>query len=311
MSRSALRIVIVSAMLMLLTAVCVFATDTMEYPVMGGTVVGTESVLNFREGPGTEFKSLLKLSDKSRVCVIGEEDGWFKAVYAGITGYLSAEFVELQPIMNIYPGGAKISVSTLNVRENPSTESKVIGKLHKDSVVEIIGINNGWYKVAFDGIRGYISAEYAEVVAYNGTSSLNYLSSASEASPYSSIREEIVAYAHNFLGVKYVYGGTTPKGFDCSGFTQYVYNHFGIDIVRTSRGQYAESVTKIKRSALKIGDLVFFSNNSSGGNVGHVGIYIGDGMFIHASSPGDYVKIDSLDSNFYSKHWIGGGTVFY
>jgi len=308
MSKKALRILITAAALTVFMTVCAFAADTMEYPIMGGTVVDTSTVLNFREAPSTSSDVLKKLADSSRVCVIGEEDGWYKAVYNGVTGYVSAEYIELQPIMNIYPGGAKISVSALNIREKPTTESDVIGKLYKDSIVEIIGINNGWYKIAVDGIRGYISSEFVEVVPYTGFSSIHPLTTPD--SPYSSIREEIVAYAHNFLGVKYVYGGSTPKGFDCSGFTQYVYNHFGITLERNSRAQYQKSVTKISRSALQIGDLVFFSNNSSGGHVGHVGIYIGDGMFIHASSPGDYVKIDSLDSSFYSKHWIGGGTVF-
>lgn len=102
----------------------------------------------------------------------------------------------------------------------------------------------------------------------------------------------IIAYASNFLGTKYVWGGTSPNpGFDCSGFTQYVYRHFGISLDRTTYGQINDG-QKVSKDQLQPGDLVFFGSSS---NPHHVGIYVGNGMYIHAPETGDVVKVSSLD----------------
>ncbi|WP_426350524.1 NlpC/P60 family protein [Alloiococcus sp. CFN-8] len=105
----------------------------------------------------------------------------------------------------------------------------------------------------------------------------------------------IVNYAYSFLGVKYVYGGTTPSGFDCSGFTQYVYNHFGINITRTTFTQVNVG-RAVSRAELQPGDLVFTS-------AGHVGIYVGNGRMIHAPQTGDNVKVSNIWS-FYAARRI-------
>ena len=108
--------------------------------------------------------------------------------------------------------------------------------------------------------------------------------------------EQVVNYAKKFLGTKYVYGGTTPSGFDCSGFTQYVYKHaLGIDISRTTYTQINHGKA-VSRSDLKVGDLVF-------PHAGHVGIYIGNGKIIHAPHTGDVVKISNIWS-FYAARRI-------
>lgn len=106
---------------------------------------------------------------------------------------------------------------------------------------------------------------------------------------------DIVAYAKKFLGCKYVLGGTTPAAFDCSGFTQYVYKHFGYKISRTSSAQRSNG-KHVKKSELQPGDILCFT--------GHVGIYIGGNQFIHASNPKGGVKITSLSNSYYVKHYI-------
>ena len=104
--------------------------------------------------------------------------------------------------------------------------------------------------------------------------------------------QDIVNYAKKFLGTPYVWDGTTPSGFDCSGFTQYVYKNFGISLPRTvsydssSQRGVGTRISQIKD--LQIGDLVVTNN------YGHIGIYVGNGQYIHASSPGDVVKISSI-----------------
>ena len=96
---------------------------------------------------------------------------------------------------------------------------------------------------------------------------------------------QLVAYAKKFVGVRYSYGGTSPaSGFDCSGFTRYVYAHFGIDLPHYSVAQFATG-KRVSRAGLRPGDLVFFRG------LGHVGIYVGDGKFIHAPHSGTTVSI--------------------
>lgn len=101
----------------------------------------------------------------------------------------------------------------------------------------------------------------------------------------------VVAYASNFLGTPYKWGGTTPAGFDCSGFTQYVYKHFGINLGRATYNQINDGYA-VSRDELKPGDLVFYGK---GGSPSHMGIYIGNGMYIHSPRTGDVVKISPYD----------------
>lgn len=105
----------------------------------------------------------------------------------------------------------------------------------------------------------------------------------------------VIAYASNFLGTPYLWGGTTPAGFDCSGFTQYVYRHFGVTIGRTTYDQINNGYA-VSRDALQPGDLIFFG---SSGNPTHVGIYVGNGVYINAPHTGDVVKLASINRSDY------------
>ena len=287
------------------------AVSAYAYDVQGGTVT-TSSAVNFRQEATTQSESMGKLSDGTRVAILDETDGWYKVAYNGEVGYMSADYVESQPIMNIECGGAKVTTSVLNMRSGPGTENSIVTKLYEGSVAKIIGINNAWFKVQYGGETGYISPDYVSIVPYKATATVSapvaVSTSSGSASTASGTRQQIIDYAAKFLGCKYVYGGNTPSGFDCSGYVKYVFKHFGVELTRTSANQYANSV-RIKKSELKIGDLVFFSQNAGSSKVGHVGIYVGGGQFIHAAAPGKGVRYDSLNSTYYSSHYIGSGRV--
>ena len=115
--------------------------------------------------------------------------------------------------------------------------------------------------------------------------------------------QDIVTYAETFLGVNYVYGGTSPSGFDCSGLVYYCYRHFGYTVNRTAAGLAYNGVA-VSSTALQPGDVLLFTS-TDGSYIGHTGIYIGGGQFIHAPHTGDVVKISNLSDSYYTSHYWG------
>lgn len=285
------------------------SASALAYDVQGGTVK-TSSSVNLRAEATTASASLGKLTDQTRVAILDTAEEFYKVAYNGTVGYMSADYVEAQPIMNIECGGAKVTTAVLNVRSGPGTGNDIVTKLYEGNVAKIIGINNGWFKVQYGGKTGYVSPDYVTVTAYTGatTSAGSTQSASGSTSAATGTRQQIIEYAATLLGCKYVYGGTSPSGFDCSGYTQYVFANYGVSLSHSSKTQYSNAVS-IKKAELQVGDLVFFSSTAGSSTVGHVGIYTGDDQFIHAASPGKGVRYDSLSSDYYSSHYIGSGRV--
>ena len=115
---------------------------------------------------------------------------------------------------------------------------------------------------------------------------------------------QIAQYALQYVGCPYVYGGSSPSGFDCSGFTTYVMKHFGSSINRTASSQM-DNGTSVSKSQLQPGDLVFFNSGNSSKRATHVGIYTGNGQFVHASTSTTGVIISDLNSSYYSSTYVG------
>ena len=218
-----------------------------------------------------------------------------------------------------------INATSVNVRKEPNTTSEIIVNATQNTAVTVSKEENGWSKVTLNGKEGYISSSLLsdtkqEPAKTNTTSrgaNTSRKSSKKEKSTNAQVNvandtktpsnstgsakgSAIVATAKKYLGYKYVYGGTSPStGFDCSGFTSYVYRQHGISLNRTAAGQYSNG-TYVSRANLQPGDLVMF-----GSPINHVAIYIGGGQIIHASTPSTGVRIDSLNSGYYSRNYTG------
>ena len=284
--------------------VCTMVATAFAAELSSGVGTVTASALKLRAEASTTSACLTLLPKGTSVVV--EDDsiaGWYKVNHEGVTGYLSSEYVSFSISGSAKLGNGKVTGNDVNVRSAASTSASRLGSLNKGDVVAVTGIDNGWYKISFNGKTGYVRSDYMtiikEALSSRGTE-------AAAASAASSKGSEIVAYAKQYLGVKYVYAGASSKGFDCSGYTMYVMKHFGYNLPQTATGQMGYG-TSVAKSALQPGDLVFFCDPSrSGGKAAsHVGIYIGSNQFIHASSGGGKVQIDSLSKAYYAKYYVG------
>lgn len=266
--------------------------------------VGTVNAdaLRLRESASTD-STILATASKGDSVIILENAGnnWYKVDYKSVQGYMSGEYLTVATTADAAIGYGKVSAggSTLNMRSGAGTSYGVVSSLPDGTIVEIVGINNGWYKIQYGGKTGYVSSDYMVTVKDSVGSR-----STAEAASSSAIGDQIVAYAKQFLGVPYVYGGNGPNCFDCSGFTKYVYAHFGVTLNRTATDQLANG-TSVSKSQLQPGDLVFFRANTTK-PVSHVGIYIGNGQFIHASTNTYSVQIDRLDTGYYAGVYVYG-----
>lgn len=256
-----------------------------------GTINGNN--VNFREQPTTSSAIIGKLAKGTEVEVLSVSDGWCQVSCSGVIGYVSADYVEVAGETLGQKKGIVVG-SCVNVRSGPTTGHGIVTKVYAGAIVELLGQNGDWYQISYNGYQGYISADY--VREYKGSTT-------------SAIGEQVVAMAMSYLGVPYVYGGASPSGFDCSGFTLYIFKQFGYNLPHSATSQWYNSGEYVERGDLQPGDLVLFCDpsRSNGKACSHVGIYIGNGEFIHASSgsSGKYVRISNLNSGYYNTYYKG------
>ena len=288
------------------------------YEAYGAATV-TASILNIRSGPDTSYSRVGFIARNSRLVILEKGSGnWYKINYQGTEGYVHKDYLKDVLTVENFNATGKITASGVRVRSIPSTDGSILTVLSRGTSVQVIGINKGWYKVITGDITGYVRSDLmtisgapasANVTSSNtssnsSNSSSSSSSSGSSSSSNSSVGQQIADLAKSFVGYRYVYGEESPsKGFDCSGLVYYCYGQFGYKLARTASKQYANHGTSVAKSDLRAGDLVFFS--SSGNGVTHVGIYIGNGDFVHASTSKTGVIISSLDSAYYTRVWYG------
>lgn len=274
-----------------------------------GTVKCSSSV-NLRSEANTSSSILAELKNGTAVTVVSTANGWCKVTCSGKTGYIKQDYVSTTgSASNNTPastGSAAVvkCSSTVNFRSSASTSSTILGELKNGTAITVLSTSNGWSKVSYAGKTGYISADYL-VTASSGTA-ISPSNTAASVS-ISAKRQSVLNYAAQFLGVPYVYGGSTPSGFDCSGFTSYVFKNTVGSIPRVAQAQY-DATTRVSRDDLLPGDLVFFGSSTS--SISHVGIYVGSNQFIHAPSTGDVVKYSSLTGSYATRYQGAGRVIF-
>ena len=272
-----------------------------------GSAAVTADSLRLRSEAGTDSETL-DMAPKGAEVTVEEDvgDGWDKVTYGGKVGYMFGEWLRITlangTVIEAKPTPLAeepeqqrglVTADVLNIRGEASTESEKVGTLKAGMVVDILSdLGNGWYQV--DG--GYVSAEYITLVGadFEGSSELGAAAA---------------AMAKSLLGCRYVSGGRGPSSFDCSGLMYYIYKQLGHPIARGSSSQYYNSGYFVSTDAMQPGDLIFFFDrrfDSSGGTLPttHVGMYVGDGQFIHASTTSYRVQYDSI-YGYYAPYIVG------
>ncbi len=235
---------------------------------------------------------------RGAICTITSIEGeWAKVTSGKVSGYICTDYLaigdEAEALYSKYVDQvAKVTATTLNVRAKASTNATILGKVSKNTKLNVVAVSKNWVKVTYKGKNAYVARQYV-TLSYNFQYAVATGSTAaSTSSSTTSKASQIIAYAKQFLGNKYVYGGTSlTNGTDCSGYTQGVFKKFGISLPRTSR-QQATVGKKVSTSNLKEGDLLFYATN---GTINHVAIYIGNGQIIHASNAKEGIKISKYN----------------
>ena len=284
------RVFLLAAISTVLLAGFASAAETQQAVAVGAT---TGSSLRLRAEASTSSSIITTLDEGVAVAVLDDSiDGWYKVNYNGDVGYVSADYMVIDQD-TVFTTYGRVTGDGVYVRSGPSTDSDVLNTVDADTIVTINGFVDGWYDVTCKyGTEGYIRSDF--LVLTNSSSS-----------------SDIVDLAMQYLGTRYVYGGSSPSGFDCSGFTMYVYGQAGYSLPHSATSQWQSGLgTKVwSISALQPGDLVFFNDPSrnAGKACSHAGIYVGNGQFIHSSSSrSGGVIISDLTSGYYNTYFVGG-----
>lgn len=259
----------------------------------GGASV-TADLLNLRSEPNTAAAAIATAPQGAAVVVADRSlDGWYKVVYRGRLGYMSADYLSYSETLEANIGRGVIVGSDVRLREGASTDAAIVGTYQNGTEMQVLGVYKDWYKVQAGDKIGFVFSDFF---------GLRVESAANPAE--GDVGQKIVDAAMQYLDVPYVWAGTSPKGFDCSGLVYYIYKEFGYTINRTAASIY-ENGSYVEKSQLKPGDAVCFTNSGSGSSIGHVGIYIGNDQFIHASSSARKVVISGLSEDYYVRNYVG------
>ncbi|ADQ06621.1 NLP/P60 protein [Caldicellulosiruptor hydrothermalis 108] len=278
-----------------------------------------KSTINIRSAPSTSSKILGVFPKGFKTQVLSNAGGWVKISYDGIVGYVKSDYITItnekrSAVSNtsrasVAKTAAKAAQATVlkdnaRLRSDMSTSSKILKTLKSGSKVYVLSREqNGWVKVkTLDGTVGYMAYYLLKMPSQFVSKTMSrggYERGQAETFTNLSLAQRILEFAQRFRGIRYSYGGTSPStGFDCSGFVQFVFKNFGIHLERTAADMARTNGVRISYSEIKPGDLLFFDTDGGKNYINHVGIYLGGGKFIHASSARGRVTETDLNSYY-------------
>jgi len=300
-----LKTVLIAAVITVMLSVSAMATN-----IGAGTVNAT--ALNLREEANKEAK-VITMAPRGSGFILKEAvgDEWWKVWYKGNDGYMATEFINLfLSGLDGNFGVGTVQGTTVRIRTEPALESEIKTYLDTGDVFSIVGVYGEWYKADLNGEIGYVHSDFVKISPPGVSSEVpspDGISYAPEETLDLGVAQQLIEKAKEFLDVPYVWAGTTPSGFDCSGFVYYVFKQLGYNVNRTAASLYQNGYA-VDRSELMPGDIICFTG-SSRSYIGHVGIYVGDNKFIHASSGRGKVIITDLSENYYDARYYGARRV--
>ena len=322
-------------LIVVLLACCFPTTAFAANELMYGIGFVDASGLRLRSSPSTSSETLDIAPDNECVVVMGVSGDWYHVIYDLQEGYMHRDYLNVLTKENAELGYGRVIATRVNIRSGPGTDYKVIDGASKGALCYIIGLNEGWYKIIFGDSIGYMRSDFLELTEYpyenrrspntpkffrNGksigtapsataiggntpNSETDKTGNDTGVNGASVSGQAIVDKAAEYLGVPYAYGGASPSGFDCSGLVYYVLKHFGLSPARTPEALYSQG-RSVNKADLQPGDIVFFVN-TGGTSITHVGIYAGDGQFIHSPNSRSTVSYASLTSGYWAEHYYG------
>ena len=268
------------------------AAQTCGYTNLGMSVISSGN-LNIRQEASTDSEVVGILTNHNACELLEDAGDWYKVTSGKVTGYVSkqylvtgdeAESIAEQEIKTV----ATVNTETLNVRAEKSTEAAVLSQVGNSEAFTVNSVADGWVEISVDDSVGYISQDYVTLAQALPTAKT--IEQVKYGDGVSDVRTSVVSYALQFVGNRYVWGGTSlENGIDCSGFTMRILGKYGISLPHSSKAQPSYG-TKISASEAQPGDLFFYG---SGRSISHVAIYIGNGQIVHASNKRDGIKVSN------------------
>ena len=314
--------------------------DNKEEPISQEQEKQVSSDTVIRIIPSLSASIVGELKAGTKVTIVKTINSWCCISYENKKVWVVSSFLEEiieEDNQQIETKTGYVNVSAAIIRKGPSTSAEIITEWGMNKPVEILAEEGDWYKINFEGQDAYVAKRlisenvtstsrgiYAErelldeheTLVVDNIDDVIVLETSIDSDNKEEIEgennilngEAVVTYAKQYLGYDYVYGGAGPNNFDCSGFTQYVYKQFGIQlahsaITQSNNGRY------VTKSDLQLGDLVIFRDWDNSG-IGHCGIYVGEGNFIHAANSTRGVVIDTLNSGYYYERYVSGRRLF-
>lgn len=325
------RRIITAVLALVLSVGCLSITASAAGTTMYGIGFVNTASLRLRAEANTTSSVLATAPKNDCVVIISKTGEWYKVNYNLQEGYMHESYLDVSTKENAELGYGAVIGSGVNLRSGPSTSYSISAVASQGAKCYIIGLNEGWYKVIYNGMICYIRSDYLELTEYpyenqkspnspkffrrgsstgaapsaaalNGTTSSSSSASAVTTTA-SATGSQILAEAQKYLGCPYVYGGASPSGFDCSGFVYYVLKQLGYSPYRTPADQYTMG-SSVSKDNLQAGDIVFFAGTYASG-ISHVGIYAGNGQFIHAPNSRSTVSYSDLTSGYWAEHYYG------